>query len=1030
MKFFRPLLCLIIFIFTLFRLYAVAADGGITISHNLNNPPFKFVNASGEPDGILIDFWKFWSEKTGVPVEFSATDFNSTIQMVSDGRADVNAGLFYSEERDRYLDFSDPVIDVDYYIFTERRFYENGQDIDRLKPFRIGVPEGYTADIVKKNHAELSTVIFPDLPSVYEAAHNGDILVFVSPAENYKYYLQSTGQESSFVLFSEDPLYSMSYRGAVREGNSSLLKIINKGIARISSLETESIKTGWFDKIRNDYALSHREMIMFSDEEEKWLAGHSEITVTGDPDWPPNSYYDNNGIYSGIVADLWDLIERRSGLRFKRVRSSDWAESLDMVRKGEVQVIDCVSETPERKDFMIFSDVMFSSNIVLVGREDTRFVNGISDIGELTLAVQEGVSEIELLKKDHPDIRLSYYSDPDMAYRDVSAGKVDLFLRHQSDFSFKQKEKMLTNLKIVGPTDYTREYRIGVSKGNRELAGIMNTIISHITQEEKNNIFDKWYGREKAVVDYGLLWKIVLSALVVIALVFYWNRTLAREVELRKKAQAALEIAIQKAEEATKAKSVFLANMSHEIRTPMNAVIGFSDLLKKTPMTSEQNSYLSTIKSAGTTLLNIINDILDISKVEANKIELNYSFFDLCSMMFDLTQFFDEKIRSKNLTFKVSCDHGGPLIVYLDEMRLRQILTNLISNAVKFTSSGWIGMGAKAVKNDDGTVDISITVSDTGIGIPEEDLGKIFDAFEQSGQSIHSKKYQGTGLGLAITKKFSELMKGSVRVTSEVGKGSEFTVSFRNVKTDGNSEKESASNEKEQSPVKFSKAKVLVADDIVSNRFLLTELCAGLGLETVEAANGREAVEKAKLYVPDLILLDMRMPEMDGYEAIEILKNDPATKKIPVIAVTASVMGNEMARIEKLRFDGFVRKPVSLNDLIGQMKKVLRYEVIEELKDESSDESESITDAGILYEKLTSVYKDQVNEAKQTHNFSQIGRIASELNELAEIHGSGKLRNFSRGLMSAVQEYDVEKIKIFLDNFNDTTDNLMKTQED
>lgn len=1027
MYFIRSLLKFLILIIPLMPLYPYGAEGGVKISHNTNNPPFKFTNVSGEPDGILIDFWKFWSEKTGIPVEFTGADFNTTVQMVSDGRADLNAGLFYSAERDRYLDFTDPVLNVEYYIFIDRKLYQQDQDKSSLNAFRVGVPEGYTADFMKKNFKDLTTFVFPDLPSLYEAAHKGDILVFVSPEENYRYYLQSKGEESSFVLFGEIPVYTASYRGAVKEGNTELLELINKGISSISPQNIDTIKKEWFKKIRKEYSFIHNDMIIFSDEEEKWLAEHAEIIVTGDPDWPPNSYYDTEGNYTGIVADLWDIIENRSGISFKRIRSGNWAESLDMLRKGDIEIIDCVSETPERKEFMLFSDVLFSSNIVLVGRENTRFVNGIGDIGDMTIAVQQGVSEIELIKRDHPDIRLSYYSDPDMAYRDVSAGKIDLFLRHQSDFSFKQKAKMLTNLKIVGPTEYTRDYRVGVSKENEELAGIINKILSHITVEEKNGVFDKWYGKEKRVIDYGLLWKIVLSAIAVIALVFYWNRTLAKEIELRKKTQDELEIAIEKAEEATKAKSVFLANMSHEIRTPMNAVIGFADLLKKTPMTPEQNSYLSTIKSAGTTLLEIINDILDISKVEANKIELNYSFFDLCSMMFDLTQYFDEKVRTKNLTFKVSCDHGGPLIVYLDEMRVRQVITNLISNAVKFTSSGWIGMSAVSTKNDDGTTDIAITVSDTGIGIPEEDIEKIFGAFEQSGQSIHSKKYQGTGLGLAITKKFSELMNGTVSVKSELGKGSEFTVTFRNVKTEGQSEHIADADKYDQVPLKFSKAKVLVADDIVSNRYLLTELCINLGLETIEAENGREAVEKAKLYVPDLILLDMRMPEMDGYEAIDILKNDRATERIPVIAVTASVMGNEMEKIEKLRFDGFVRKPVKVDELIGQMKKVLKYEIIEETGAGLSEADENIIDSGILIEKLTSVYIDQINEAKETHNFSQIRKIASELGELAEIHGSHKLKIYSSGLMSAVGEYDVEKIKIFLDNFNDMTDTLTKS---
>ena len=1026
-RFFRPILFFLTMLLSACPLYPTGAGGGISISYNINNPPFKFVNNSGQPDGILIDFWKLWSEKTGIPVEFKDGDFLSTIEMVKEGRADLNAGIFLSEEIEKYLDFSEHVLKVDYYIFIHKKLFNTITEKKDLKAMKIGVPEGYSADFAKGNLNECTLQIYPDLPSLYKAAHDGEVIVFISPEDNYKYYLHNSGDQSNFIIFSETPFYSMSYRGAVQKGNSVLLKTVNRGINLIAPEELEKIKNDWFDKLRKEYSFSRRGVIKFSGKEEKWLSGKYEIKITGDPDWAPNSFYDNNGNYVGIVADLWDLIESKSGIKFKRIRSESWAESLDMMRQGVIQILDCVSETAERKDYMIFSNVLFSSNIVLIGRKDTRFVNGVGDIGELTLAVQEGVSEVELIKRDYPDIRMLYYTDPYAAYRDVSAGKIDLFLRHQSDFSFKQKENMLTNLKIVGPTEYTRVYKIGVSKQNVILAEIINKILSQVTQEEKNQIFEKWYGREKSIIDYGLLWKIILAALVVISFVFYWNRTLAKEVELRKKAQAELEIAINKAEEATKAKSVFLANMSHEIRTPMNAVIGFADLLKKTPMTPEQNSYLSTIKSAGTTLLEIINDILDISKVEANKIELNYSFFDLCSMMFDLTQYFDERVRSKNLIFKVSCDHGGPLIVYLDEMRVRQVITNLISNAVKFTSSGWIGMSAVSTKNNDGTTDIAITVSDTGIGIPEEDIEKIFGAFEQSGQSIHSKKYQGTGLGLAITKKFSELMNGTVSVKSELGKGSEFTVTFRNVKTDGGSEHKADADRYDHVPIKFSKAKVLVADDIESNRYLLTELCINLGLETIDAENGREAVEKAKLYVPDLILLDMRMPEMDGYEAIDILKNDRATEKIPVIAVTASVMGNEMTRIEKLRFDGFVRKPVKFDELIEQMKKVLKYEIIEETRVGLSVTDDNIIDSGILIEKLTSVYKELIDEAKVTHNFSQIRKIASELGELAQIHGSHKLKIYSSGLMNAVEQYDVEKIKIFLDNFNDMADTLTKS---
>jgi signal transduction histidine kinase/DNA-binding response OmpR family regulator len=723
---------------------------------------------------------------------------------------------------------------------------------------------------------------------------------------------------------------------------------------------------------------------------------------------------------------MWELIRNKSGLKLKIIRSENWAQTLNLIREGEVIVIDCISRTDERSGYMDFSDVIFTSNLVMIGQDDLDYINGLSDTGDLSVAVQEGTSEIELIKRDYPGLKLIFYSDADIAYRDVSAGKIDLFLRHQADFTFRKKESVLSNLKIAGPTEYKREYRIGVAKGNCTLLSILNKSLSSITPQEKNIIFEKWIGSEKFVINYDLVWKTGIISLLIILTIIYWNRRLAREIELKEMAQAALEAAMEKVELATRAKSEFLANMSHEIRTPMNAIIGFSELLKKTPLTSSQETYLNTIKSGGETLLNIINDILDLSKIEANKMEVNYSYFDLHSLVFELKQFFGEKLSSKNLEFLIENDPCLPRIILLDELRVRQIFFNLLSNALKFTDRGHIKVISSFVQKEGIKIDLKITVEDTGSGIRKEDHEKIFGAFEQAGTTEISKKFQGTGLGLAITKKLTELMNGRISVESEPGAGSKFIVEFFDVATDRNTLAGSDKSVIGGGSIKFRNAKILIADDIESNRLLLTEICRNFGFEILEAENGLQALESAKLNVPDLILMDVRMPEMDGYEAVGKIKSDPKLKQIPVIAVTASVMSSDRAKIEKHNFDGHIRKPVILQELVENLKKYIPYEISGNKREVIDEGDEIILEKDELIHELDTNVGVQISLAKENHNFAQIRELSEQLKTLAVRHNSAVLKNYARMLFESVMRYDVEDIRILLNNYNDIAEHIKR----
>ncbi len=402
---------------------------------------------------------------------------------------------------------------------------------------------------------------------------------------------------------------------------------------------------------------------------------------------------------------------------------------------------------------------------------------------------------------------------------------------------------------------------------------------------------------------------------------------IVHDVTDRKKAEIALIQAKEDADAANRAKSEFLANMSHEIRTPLNAVIGFSDLLLKIETEKKKKSYLSSIQTAGKTLLSLINEILDLAKIEAGKLSLELDAIEIRLVFSELEQLFAIKMAEKGLEFIVEIDEALPAALILDENRLRQVLLNLISNAVKFTEFGHVKISVSQGdnNNNNNNIDLIIAVEDTGIGIPKDEQDKIFDAFQQmDGQS--TRKYGGTGLGLAICKRLIEMMNGEISIKSDVGLGSIFEITLRDVKVSEMVVETKTDDNFDVETVVFEAAKILVVDDIESNRDVIRENLSQVNLEVIEAEDGQNGVLFAMEYQPDLIIMDLRMPVMDGYEATKELKQNPSTKNIPVIALTASVLG-ENSKIDTQCFDGLLYKPVQISKLFSELSRYLKYRI-------------------------------------------------------------------------------------------------------
>jgi PAS domain S-box-containing protein len=374
------------------------------------------------------------------------------------------------------------------------------------------------------------------------------------------------------------------------------------------------------------------------------------------------------------------------------------------------------------------------------------------------------------------------------------------------------------------------------------------------------------------------------------------------------------------AEDAVKSKQQFLSNMSHEIRTPMNAIIGFTKVVLKTELSAKQKEYLTAIKMSGDALIVLINDILDLAKVDAGKMIFEQTPFKLSLSIAAMLHLFETKIQERNLELVKEYDNNIPEVLVGDPVRLHQIILNLVSNAVKFTTKGKITVNVRLLSEDENKVTIQFGVTDTGIGIPEGKLGKIFENFQQASSGT-SRLYGGTGLGLAIVKQLVESQGGSISVYSKPDEGSTFSFALSFDKT-----REAAEVESEIMELKteIKNIKVLVVEDIALNQLLMKTLLDDFGFERDIASNGKIAIERLQAKTYDIILMDLQMPEMNGFEATHYIRN-VMKLSIPIIALTADVTTVDLAKCKAVGMNDYIAKPVDerllYSKIMGQVKK-------------------------------------------------------------------------------------------------------------
>ena len=489
------------------------------------------------------------------------------------------------------------------------------------------------------------------------------------------------------------------------------------------------------------------------------------------------------------------------------------------------------------------------------------------------------------------------------------------------------KLKELTYKKLMEAKDLNSSINaIGVpgQTNNQETSGINTMTEITNTVDEINESLS---GTTKTLLDNSVEYvsasknwsylEISLGILTALAAVII----LVADINTRNKLENELRIAKKLADENAVMKEQFMANMSHEIRTPMNSILGFSDLLEKTTLNKTQTEYLMAVKTSGSNLLNIINDILDFSKIEAGKLNIEKISFNLIDLLDSLRVMFTPKASEKHIHFSIVIDEKTPTYVFGDPTRLLQILINLTNNAIKFTQHGEVKLSCEIKSIEHDIVQLVFKVKDTGIGIPADKVGGIFERFNQ-GNTETTRKYGGNGLGLAIVKQLVEIQNGDISLKSREGIGSEFIVKISYPISYENKIIEAENKNKD---LKISSSKtlhVLLAEDHILNQKLATAYLNGFGLEVDLAENGLEAVEKLKTKHYDLVLMDIQMPILDGYHASKKIREELKIN-VPIIAMTAHIMANEKEKCLSYGMTDYLSKPFKEIDLYNMLNSYL-----------------------------------------------------------------------------------------------------------
>jgi two-component system sensor histidine kinase EvgS len=893
-------------------------------------PPLEINVSQHDYEGLSADYAGIIAEQLGTTIEVRRFDSrHQAIAALRDGRIDLLGSSNAFEAADAQLSLSSSYADdLPVIVTREGRSLKNTPDLAGL---RLAMVDHYLpASSVRSLYPKAQLSLYRSTLAGLAAVELGEADAYLGDAISTDFAIGKSYQ-GTLKIDHFCQVAPGAFAFAMASDNPRLQQLVNKALARISESERLNILRRWSSG--NTSLLLQRHLTALTAEEEAWIAANPNVSVLVNTSLAPLTFNDTKHRPSGITLELLKQISLRTGLHFKPVESPSAQAMIERLARGDAQMIGALGYSTDRSKQLRYTRPYLVSPRVLVTRGDNALPPQAMALDGMRIALVRGSPQRAVLQQRYPQARMVEVDNPLGLMEAVANGAADVALSSHINAAYYISHVFKDRLRIASVLDDDPAIAaFAVAADQPQLQAILDKALLSIPPEELDQLINRW--RTTTLVsdspwrDYRtlVLQVLVLSALLLAGVVF-WNSYLRKLINQRTEAQHALQaqLALSRglleqlrqakddAEQASQTKSTFLATMSHEIRTPMNAVIGLLELALEDSRGGRCDTQtLQTAHDSAIGLLELIGDILDISRIESGHITLQPVPTNLVELVRATVRVFEGNARAKGLHLHSELP-AAPVWVLADPLRLKQVLSNLISNAIKFTDSGEVQASLLLPSpTDTDSLAVELSVRDTGIGISPADQARLFNTFVQADGP---RARQGAGLGLVISRTLAELMGGTLNLQSVEGLGTKVQVSLQlpACAAPVQADQHDPVLETSSGPLN-----VLVVDDYPANLLLLERQLHTLGHRVTLAENGEIALARWQAARFDLVITDCSMPVMDGHELtrrIRSLEGERGLTACRILGVTANAQVEERARCLASGMDECLFKPIGLRTL-------------------------------------------------------------------------------------------------------------------
>lgn len=879
-------------------------------------PPFEVTRNHNELEGITADYAMLIAQMLNVQIEvLRYVTREAAMEALKFGELDVLGTSNNFELADPELILSSAYADDQPMLVTR---LDEHMPVD-LAGKRIAMAEDYLpAQTVESFYPEASLQRYPSTLDALGAVAYGQVdvsLVDIFSAN----YLINNNYLNDVQLMGPSGLDANPFGFALARDNLALKDLIDKALAAIPMDQRSVIEQRWS---AGRAKVAGQQRVSLSESEQRWLDQHPMVKVGVVGDFAPLTFYDTEGRFSGLTAQLLKLISQRSGLNFDVLRGQTLDQQIQRLKAGEIDVLPAIIPTTEGVRGLHFTRSYLTNPYMLVSATTSGSPKTLDDLAGKRLAIYPRHPMRAFIQEQAPDVQMVDVQNPAqglelVAQEQAEAALSSLFMTRYLIARYYQGRLRISSTVGDEPA------RIAMATGRDEsvLNSILNKALLSISPEEMDDLVARW--SNDVVVDdsywlrhrQGIL-QAFAAAAVLLLLALAWIARQRRQIRQRQQWLQQLQDAKDAAEDANRAKTTFLATMSHEIRTPMNALIGFLEMAwKRAEEGVADRTALEVASAAAQQLLGLIGDILDIARIESGHLSLTPERANLRALVESVCRVFEGLARQKNLEWHVEMDARSDRDVLIDPTRFKQVLSNLLSNATKFTREGEVSLTLSVVPGLSGHLVVNVRIEDTGIGISAADQKLLFSPFVQGGNSQQSAR-KGAGLGLVISRTLCEMMGGHLELRSVLGQGSKVEISLSLIALQPLPADESANRALVQVPTRS--LTVLVVDDHSANRLLLSSQLSYLGHRVMEAEDGEHGLELWRAHEFDLVITDSNMPRLSGYELTGAIRDEECAQGLLptlILGFTANAQPEEKVRCLEAGMDDCLFKPIRLADL-------------------------------------------------------------------------------------------------------------------